>query len=84
MIPFPFPSHTSQENYVNYSDAEGNEHVIDEVDYVYYATGVVPNDSLFKDIKALGNIPVEKVGDVRKPQTVLDAIARAYKLGNSI
>ena len=72
------------EDYVNYSDAEGNEHVIDDVDYVYYATGVVPNDSLFKDIKALGNIQVEKIGDVRKPQTVLDAIARAYKLGNSI
>ena len=72
------------ESYVNYSDAEGNEHVIDEVDYVYYATGVIPNDSLFKDIKALGNIQVEKIGDVRKPQTVLDAISRAYKLGNSI
>ncbi len=71
------------EDYVNYSDAEENEHVIDGVDYVYYATGVVPNDSLFKDIKALG-IQVEKIGDVRKPQTVLDAIARAYKLGNSI
>ena len=71
------------EDYVNYSDAEENEHVIDGVDYVYYATGVIPNDSLFKDIKALG-IQVEKVGDVRKPQTVLDAIARAYKLGNSI
>ncbi|MHA1468870.1 MAG: FAD-dependent oxidoreductase [Promethearchaeota archaeon] len=71
------------EDYVNYSDAEENEHVIDGVDYVYYATGVVPNDSLFKDIKALG-IQVEKIGDVRKPQTVLDAIARAYKLGNNI
>ena len=72
------------EDYVNYSDAEGNEHVIDDVDYVYYATGVVPNDSLFKDIKDLGNIQVEKIGDARKPQTVLDAVARAYKLGNSI
>ena len=72
------------EDYVNYSDAEGNEHVIDDVDYVYYATGVVSNDSLFKDIKALGNIQVEKLGDARKPQTVLDAVARAYKLGNSI
>ena len=68
---------------MNYSDAQENEHVIDEVDYVYYATGVIPNDSLFKDIKDLG-IQVEKIGDVRKPQTVLDAISRAYKLGNSI
>jgi len=72
------------ENYVNYSDASGNENAINDVDYVYYATGVVPNDSLFKDIKALGNIQVEKIGDARKPQTVLDAVAIAYKLGNSI
>ena len=72
------------EDYVNYSDAEGNENVINDVDYVYYATGVKSNNGLFKAIKELGSIDVDVIGDAKKPKTVLDAVARAYKLGNSI
>ena len=55
-----------------------------DVDYVYYATGVEPNDSLYKEIKQIGTIQVEKIGDARKPETVMEAIARGYKMGNSI
>ncbi len=72
------------ENYVNYRNAEGNEDVISDVDYVYYATGVVPNDSLFNDIKALGNIPVERIGDARTPESVLEAVAQGFNVANSI
>ena len=72
------------ENYVNYADASDNENAINDVDYVYYATGVESNDSLYKEIKKLGTIQVEKIGDARKPETVLEAIARGYKMGNSI
>ncbi len=72
------------ENYVSYSDAEGKENAINNVDYVYYATGVEPNDKLYQEIKALGTIEVEKIGDARKPETVMEAVARGYKMGNSI
>jgi len=72
------------ENYVNYLDASDNENAINDVDYVYYATGVEPNDSLYKEIKQLGTIQVEKIGDARKPETVMEAVARGYKMGNSI
>ncbi|MFX1389546.1 MAG: FAD-dependent oxidoreductase [Promethearchaeota archaeon] len=72
------------ENYVNYIDATEKEQVINDVDIVYYATGVQPNDSLFREIKQLENVKVEKIGDVKKPETVLEAVHRAYKLANSI
>jgi len=72
------------ENYVNYSDAQDNEHVIDDVDYVYYSTGVKSNNALFKAIKELGSIDVEVIGDAKKPLTILDGISRGYKVGNSI
>jgi len=51
---------------------------------VYYATGVTPNNSLFKEINNLGNIDVHKIGDAKKPQTVLEAIETAYKVANRI
>lgn len=71
------------EDYVIYKDAADKEQVINEVDYVYHATGVEPKDSLYKEIKAL-NIPVEKIGDVRKPETVMEAVSRGYKIGNTV
>ncbi len=71
------------DNFVSYTDAEDKDQIINNVDAVYYATGVVPNDSLFKEIRAL-KIRVEKIGDARKPQTVLEAVERAYKIANSI
>jgi len=69
---------------VIYTDANNNEHSIDNVDYVYYATGVVSNDELYKEVKNIEGIQVEKVGDARKPETVLEAVSRGYKVGNSI
>jgi len=71
------------DDYVNYLDAADKEQVINDVDYIYYATGVEPNDSLAKEIKLL-NMKVEKIGDARKPQTVMEAVARGYKIGNAI
>jgi len=71
------------EDYVVYKDAADKEQVINDVDYVYHATGVEPKDSLYKEIKAL-NIPVEKIGDVRKPETVMEAVSRGYKIGNTV
>ena len=71
------------DDHVIYLDAADKEQVINNVDYVYYATGVEPNDSLSKEIKLL-NIKVEKIGDARKPQTVMEAVARGYKIGNAI
>ena len=71
------------EDYVNYKDAEGNDQVINDVDIVYYAAGVKSNDDLFKEIKSLG-IEVQKIGDARKPATVLEAIDKGYKLANGI
>jgi len=71
------------DDYINYLDAADKEQVINNVDYIYYATGVEPNDSLSKEIKLL-NIKVEKIGDARKPQTVMEAVARGYKIGNAI
>jgi len=70
-------------DYVSYIDATDTEQQINNVDYVYYATGVRPNDSLFKEIKSL-KIPVEKLGDAKKPQSVMEAISRGYNLGNRI
>lgn len=71
------------ENSVSYIDSADNEQKVEGVDSVYYATGVVPNDSLFKEIKAL-KIPIQKLGDARKPQTVMEAVERSYKLANKI
>ncbi|MFX1364284.1 MAG: FAD-dependent oxidoreductase [Promethearchaeota archaeon] len=71
-------------NFISFFDAGDKEQIINEVDMVYYATGVKPNDALFKEIKQLGNIKIQKIGDVKKPETVLEAIHRAYKLANSI
>jgi 2,4-dienoyl-CoA reductase (NADPH2) len=70
------------ENYVNYTDAQGNDQVISNIDYVYHATGVVPNDALYEEIKEMG-FEVMKVGDVLNPQTVMEAVAKGYKLGNT-
>jgi len=70
-------------DYVSYIDATDIEQQINDVEYVYYATGVKPNNSLFKEIKSL-KIPVEKLGDAKKPQTVLEAVSRGYNLGNRI
>jgi len=72
------------DNNVSYIDATDKEQIINDVDTVYYATGVEPNDSLFKEIKQLENIKVEKIGDARKPETVLEAVHRAYKIANDI
>jgi 2,4-dienoyl-CoA reductase (NADPH2) len=72
------------ENFVSYLDAKENEQIINNVDTIYYATGVTPNDELLKEIKALENIKAEKIGDARKPETVLEAIHRAYKLANNV
>ncbi len=72
------------ENYVNYTDANSSEQRIDNVDYVYYATGVKSNDTVADEIKQIEGITVKKIGDVRKPQTVLEAIDVAYKTANSI
>lgn len=72
------------ENFVSYLDTADKEQLINNVDIVYYATGVEPNNVLYKEIKQLKNIELEKIGDVRKPQTVLDAVHRAYKIANNI
>jgi 2,4-dienoyl-CoA reductase (NADPH2) len=72
------------ENFVRYLDAKDKDQVINDVDTIYYATGVEPNDQLFREIRNLENIKVEKIGDARKPETVLEAIHRAYKLANNI
>ncbi|MFX0057613.1 MAG: FAD-dependent oxidoreductase [Candidatus Hodarchaeota archaeon] len=72
------------ENYVNYTDAMDKEQVINNVDMIFYATGVEPNDTLYKAIKESTSIQVEKVGDAVKPETVMEAVARGYKLGNRI
>jgi len=71
------------EDYVSYSDATDTEQQINDVDFVYYATGVKSNDSLFKELKSL-KIPVEKLGDAKKPLTAMEAINRGYTLGNRI
>jgi 2,4-dienoyl-CoA reductase (NADPH2) len=72
------------ENYVSYTDANDKEQVINDLDYIYYATGVEPNDSLYKEIKQIEGLRVEKIGDARKPETVMEAVSRGYKMGNSV
>jgi 2,4-dienoyl-CoA reductase (NADPH2) len=72
------------ENWVTYIDAVEKEQVINNVDFVYYATGVESNDTLYKEAKRLGIYHVEKLGDALKPETVMEAVARGYKLGNRI
>ncbi len=72
------------ENFIRYKDANDVDQMIDDVDTVYYAIGTVPNDELYKEFKQLTNIQVEKIGDVREPATVLEAIKRAYKIANRI
>ncbi|TXT62495.1 MAG: Metal reductase [Promethearchaeota archaeon] len=71
------------ESSVQYNDGEGNPHIIDNVDAVYYATGVKPNNELYKKIRSLG-IEVHKIGDAKKPQTAVEAVARGYKIANKI
>jgi 2,4-dienoyl-CoA reductase (NADPH2) len=71
-------------DYVNYLDANGRDQTISAVDYVYYATGVVPNDELSKQIKEQMDCNIEKIGDARKPETVMEAVSRGYKIGNKV
>ncbi|MHA1762431.1 MAG: oxidoreductase [Promethearchaeota archaeon] len=71
-------------NFVNYIDAQGTEQQINDVDCVYYATGVKPKEELLKKIKSLGKYSIKKVGDARNPQTVMEAVDTGYKVGNSI
>ena len=72
------------ENHVNYLDANDTEQVINNVDTVYYATGVKSNDELYKQLKKLGTYKIEKIGDAHKPETVMEAVDRGYRLGNRI
>lgn len=71
------------DDHVAYVDVRDIEHRIEGVDAVYNAAGVRPNDDLYSQIKAL-KIKVQKSGDVRTPATVLEAVERGYKVGNSI
>jgi 2,4-dienoyl-CoA reductase (NADPH2) len=68
---------------VSYTDASDNEQVLNDVNAVYYATGVKPNNELFKQIQAL-DIEVQKIGDAKKPATVLEAVGTAFKIANKI
>jgi hypothetical protein len=72
------------EDYVNYKDTNNRDQSINDVDYIYYATGVVPNDELYNQIKQTNEIPIEKIGDARKPETVMEAVSRGYKIGNKV
>ncbi|MHA1489996.1 MAG: FAD-dependent oxidoreductase [Promethearchaeota archaeon] len=72
------------DNFVNYTDNKGVEQTINDVDMVYYATGVASNDNIAKEIKKLENIEVIRIGDAQKPQTVLEAVERGYKTANKI
>ena len=68
---------------ISYSDASDKEQVLNDVDAVYYATGVKPNNELYKNIQALG-FDVERIGDAKKPATVLEAVGTAFKIANNI
>ena len=50
---------------------------------VTLSTGVKPNNELYKKIQALG-IDVERIGDAKKPATVLEAVGTAFKIANKI
>jgi 2,4-dienoyl-CoA reductase (NADPH2) len=70
-------------DYVQYKDAKETIHTLDNVDAVYYATGVSPNDAIYEQVKELG-IDAHKIGDARKPETIVEAVARAYKIANRL
>jgi len=72
------------DNYVNYTDSLCKDQIINDVDSVYYATGIKPNIELYDSLKELNKYPVEKVGDVRKPATIMEAIEHGYKVANRI
>ncbi|TFF85820.1 MAG: NADH:flavin oxidoreductase, partial [Promethearchaeota archaeon] len=72
------------DDYINYIDAGERDQIINDIDYVYYATGVVPNDKLADQIKKLNTIDMQKIGDARKPETVMEAVSRGYKVGNKV
>ncbi|MFX1273567.1 MAG: FAD-dependent oxidoreductase [Promethearchaeota archaeon] len=72
-------------DFISYTDAENKDQILNDVDAIYYATGVVPNDKVYSMLKESNlNIKIEKVGDARKPATVLEAIERGFKIGNTI
>ncbi len=72
-------------NFVCYTNAGNEDHVINDVDAIYYATGVIPNDEIYKILKESNlNIKIQKIGDARKPATVLEAVERGFKIGNAI
>ena len=71
------------DDFVRYEDDEGTEKVVENIDKVYYATGVKPNDELYEPVKGLG-IEVEKIGSARKPETALEAVHRGYKMANRL
>lgn len=72
------------DTYVQFKDSSENEIMINEVDYVYYATGVKSNDSLHEKIKQLDGIKSKTIGDARTPQTVMEAVSIAYKKANRL
>ncbi len=70
---------------VIYADATESQHILNDVDAVYYATGVKSNDSLFEEIKnSCPNMQVEKIGDARAVATVMEAVEMGYKIGNDL
>ncbi len=71
------------DDFVRYEDQDGSEKIIPDIDMVYYATGVKPNDTLYESIKELG-IKVKKIGSARKPETALEAVHGGYKAGNRL
>jgi 2,4-dienoyl-CoA reductase (NADPH2) len=70
-------------DFVSFTDASDKEQILNDVDAVYYATGVKSNDGLLKEIKNLG-FEVQKIGDAKKPATVLEAVGTAFKIANKI
>jgi len=72
-------------DYITYTDANKTDQRIDNIDAIYYATGVKPNDELYNLLKKSDlTMQIEKVGDARKPATVMEAVERGFKIGNTI
>jgi 2,4-dienoyl-CoA reductase (NADPH2) len=67
-------------------ELEGESSTLENIDTFILATGVEPNDSLFNQVKESGSsFKIFKVGDCKKPRTMLEAIHEgfiaAYELG---
>jgi 2,4-dienoyl-CoA reductase (NADPH2) len=65
---------------IHYSTLDKNTHTLDGIDTIILATGVKPNDKLYKEIKKFKpSYAIYNIGDSKDPRTMFESIHEGFR-----